>query len=58
MVSGFRTIGQVAVREQMNNPKTRAGMATLTASLDKEKLVELYKEAGLAAPAGTALPAK
>jgi hypothetical protein len=58
MAAGFRIIGQVAVREMMNNPNTRAGMAALTASLDKEKLVELYKEAGLAAPAAAALPAK
>lgn len=58
MVAGFRIIGEVAVRELMNNPKTRAGLATLNASLDKEKLVELFKAAGLAAPAGTAQPAK
>ena len=58
MVAGFRIIGQVAVRELMNNPKTHAGMAALTASLNKEKLVELYKEAGLAAPAGTAQQAQ
>src|SRR5262249_38877401 len=58
MVAGFRMIGQVAVREMMNNPNTRAGMASLTASLDKEKLVALYKEAGVTAPAAAAPPAQ
>ena len=58
LVAGFRLIGEVAVRELMNNPKTRAGMAALSASVDKGKLVELLKEAGLPAPAGTVQPAK
>jgi hypothetical protein len=56
MTAGFRIIGQVAVREMMSNPKTQAGMAALTKSLNKEKLVELYKEAGLTAPNSIAQP--
>src|SRR6201999_1820595 len=37
LVTGFQIMGEVAVRELMNNAKTRAGMATLSASVDKNK---------------------
>jgi hypothetical protein len=58
LVFGFSIIGQVAARELMNNPKTQAGMAAMSAAVDKEKLAELLKDAGLPAPAGTAQPTK
>ena len=58
LIFGFETIGQVAARELMNNPKTRAGMAALERNVDKKKLVELFQEAGVAPPAGTTQSAK
>jgi hypothetical protein len=57
LVYGFQTIGTVAARELMSHPKTQAGMKAVTAAIDKGKMAELYRDAGLAAPE-TAQPAK
>ncbi|SDT14965.1 hypothetical protein [Bradyrhizobium canariense] len=59
MTSGFQTIGAVAARELMSHPKTQAGMKALTAAIDKGKMAELYKDAGLPTPGfETVQPAK
>ncbi|MEO6842372.1 MAG: hypothetical protein ABI192_16625 [Bradyrhizobium sp.] len=59
LVYGFQTIGSVAARELMSHPKTQAGMKAVTAAIDKAKMAELYRDAGMAAPAPeTVQPAK
>ena len=58
MAFGGQTLGAVATREMMSNPKTQAGLAALNASLDKQKMVELLKDAGLPVPATLTQPAK
>ena len=44
LVFGFSIIGQVAARELMNNPKTQAGMAAMSAAVDKEKLADKIED--------------
>jgi hypothetical protein len=53
----FSMVGQVATRELLSDPKTRAGMKALIAGIDKQKLVEIYG-AGSAMPAPDAQAAK
>jgi hypothetical protein len=50
IIFASQTIGGVATREIMNNPKTTAGMATLGSNIDKQKMADLLKEAGLPQP--------
>lgn len=58
LLLGFRALGGAAMREMMSNPKTRAGLAAFNTSLDKQKMAELLKDAGLPVPAASTQPTK
>ncbi len=47
--AGFEVLGQVATRGLMTDPSTASGLAAYSTYLDKAKMVELFKEAGLTA---------
>ena len=54
--ASFSVLGQVAGRGMMSDPNVAAGMAGLSAYMDKGKWTEVSKEAGIAAP--TSPPSK
>lgn len=58
IIYGSQILGQVAMRDMMSNPETRAGLADLTKTLDKQKMADLLKDAGLPVPASLTQPAK
>lgn len=52
IIFASKTLGGVATREMMNNPKTMAGLASLNTNFDKQKMANLLKEAGLTPATG------
>jgi hypothetical protein len=46
----FETLGGVAMRGLLNDPKVMAGMGALGAGFDKAAMADLAKEAGVATP--------
>jgi hypothetical protein len=56
--TSFGVLGQVAMRGLMSDPVTDAELQKLAGDVDKDKLADLWKEAGLTLPPDQAAPAK
>jgi len=52
MQAGFGVLGQVAFRGLTSDPQVSRAFAGLDAFMDKDKMADLAKEAGLPPPAG------